>query len=91
MTERARVDGVEAELLRFVAEDAAADGAGLHPDENFVATGRIDSLGLLRILAFVEERYGVSLAATAHPRDLQSVSALAAAVRRERLAGAEAG
>jgi acyl carrier protein len=87
--DRVLVDGVEAELLRFVAEDAAADGAGLDPEENFVETRRVDSLGLLRILAFVEERFGISLAASAHPRDLQSVAALAAAVRRER-AGAEA-
>lgn len=76
--------GVEAELLRFVGEEVAADGAGLSAAENFVETGRVDSLGLLRILAFVDERYSVDLAASAHPSDLHSIAALAAAVRRER-------
>ena len=89
MNDAVVVDGIEAELLRFVGEDAAADGAGLHPEENFIETGRVDSLGLLRILAFVEERWGVALAATARPKDLQSVAALAAAVRRDRVARPE--
>lgn len=90
MTDVVAVDGIEAELLRFVGDEAAADGAGLHFEENFIETGRVDSLGLLRILAFVEERWAVALAATAQPQDLQSVAALAAAVRRERVGRAEA-
>jgi len=41
-------------------------------------------LGLLRVLGFVEERYGVYLAETGSPTDFESVATLAAAIRRLR-------
>jgi acyl carrier protein len=88
MRERGEVVGGDADveeiLLRFIAEEVAIDGAGLRVDERLVESGRIDSLGLVNILAFVVDRFRVDLVATGQLRDLESVAALAAAIRRER-------
>lgn len=72
------------ELLRFVAEEVALDGRGLSAEERFIETGRIDSLGLVQLLAFVASRYGVDLSTAGDPRDLESIAALAAAIQRRR-------
>lgn len=86
MSEAAKVlvgDGVEDELLRYVGEEVALDGRGLRVDERLVETGRIDSLGLVQLLSFVATRYGVDLSSSGDPRDLESIAALAAAIRRD--------
>ncbi|MGC3997125.1 MAG: hypothetical protein QM767_06225 [Anaeromyxobacter sp.] len=57
--------------------------ARVSPGENLIDTGRIDSLGLLQILGFVDERWHVNLLVVGSPADLQSVAGLAGAVRRE--------
>lgn len=78
---------VEAELLRFVAEEVAVNGSGLTPDERLVESGRIDSLGLVALLAHVGKRYAVDLVARGEAGDLESVASLARAIRRERGTG----
>lgn len=80
---------VEAELLRFVADEVAVDGAGLTADERLVESGRIDSLGLVALLAHVGRRWAVDLAARGEAGDLESIASLARAIARER--GARAG
>lgn len=76
-------DGIEGGLLRFVAEQVAVEPRGLTAEENLIESGRVDSLGLLQILGFVEAEYHVDLMSGGDPADLQSVIALAAAIRRE--------
>jgi acyl carrier protein len=76
-------DEVERVLIDFVARKVVVDGGAVTPEERLVDTGRVDSLGLLQILAFLDERYRVDLLSVGSPRDLQSVAGLAAAVRRE--------
>jgi acyl carrier protein len=76
-------DGIERTLLDFVARRVVVDGGAVSAEERLVDTGRVDSLGLLQILAFLDDRYRVDLLAVGSPSDLQSISGLAAAVRRE--------
>ena len=33
----------------------------ISPDESLISSGVIDSLGILRIIAFIEERFGISV------------------------------
>lgn len=74
---------IESDLQQFIAADVVADGAaGVKLDEPIVRSGRVDSMGLLQILGFVQQRYGVDLAAAGGPSDFESVTALAAAIRR---------
>ncbi len=77
------MDEVERTLVDFVQNKVVVDGGAVAPEERLVDAGRIDSLGLLQILGFLDERYRVDLLAVGSPRDLQSIAGLAAAVRRE--------
>lgn len=80
----AEQDPIADELCRFASEQVVLDGRGLALDERLVASGRVDSLGLVQLLAFVADRWGVDLAATADAGDLETVATIAAAVRRKR-------
>jgi acyl carrier protein len=64
-----------------VVADKASD-VGL--DEPLIRSGRVDSMGLLQILGFIQQRYGVDLSATGGPSDFETVTSLAAAIRRSR-------
>ena len=79
---------IESELQQFIAAEVVTDeGAGVGIEEPLIRSGRLDSMGLLRVLGFVEERYGVYLAETGSPSDFETVATLAAAVRRLRPEG----
>jgi hypothetical protein len=59
------------------------DSAGaIGAEEPLISSGRVDSMGLLQVLSFVQERYGVDLLSTGSPRDFETVTAMAAAIRR---------
>ncbi|MBI4241870.1 MAG: acyl carrier protein [Candidatus Rokubacteria bacterium] len=76
---------IESDLQAFIASEVVADGAsGVGLEEPLVRSGRIDSMGLLQILGFVQQRYGVDLSATGGPSDFETVASLAAAIRRSR-------
>ncbi len=74
---------VERTLIDFVERNVVVDGAQVGRDEHLLETGRVDSIGLLQLLGFVAERFEVDLLVLGSPRDMLSVAALAAAVRRE--------
>jgi acyl carrier protein len=76
-------DEIERTLIDFVERSVVVDGARVAREERLVESGRVDSIGLLQILGFVAERYEVDLLVLGSPRDLLSVAALAAAIRRE--------
>ncbi len=76
-------DEVERTLIDFVQRNVVVDGVQVGRDEHLLETGRVDSIGLLQLLGFVAERFEVDLLVLGSPRDMQSVAALAAAVRRE--------
>jgi hypothetical protein len=76
-------DEVERTLLDFVQRNVVVDGADVTRDERLVESGRVDSTGLLQMLGFVVDRWAVDLLVLGSPNDMQSVAALAAAVRRE--------
>ncbi len=48
-------------LRHFIEEELLADGAPLDSDDNLLADGMIDSLGAVRLIAFVEERFGFEI------------------------------
>jgi len=77
---------IETELQEFIAAEVVADAAagGVRVDEPLIRSGRVDSIGLLQILGFIQQRYGVDLASTGEPSDFETVTSLAAAIRRSR-------
>lgn len=76
----------EAEIKHFIATELLPDerGAALTDDQALITSGLVDSMGLLQILGFVQQKFGADLMATGSPMDFDSVGALAAAVRRGR-------
>jgi acyl carrier protein len=76
------VQNIENELLTFIAREVVQEGVGR--DESLISSGKVDSLGLIQILGFIEETYGMSLLSSAEPKDFESVASLAAAVSRAR-------
>jgi hypothetical protein len=74
---------IEDELRSFISGDLLGGvGARIEDDEALIATGRIDSLGLIRLLGHIQERWQVDLMASAGPDDFQSIATLAAVLRR---------
>jgi acyl carrier protein len=77
---------IETDLQEFIAAEVVADAAaeGVRLDEPLIRSGRIDSMGLLQILGFIQQHYSVDLASTGGPSDFETVTSLAAAIRRSR-------
>jgi acyl carrier protein len=76
----------EAEIKQFIESELLA-GQGptsLTVDQPLITTGLVDSMGLLQILGFIQQKLGVDLMVSGTPPDFDSVGALAAAVRRSR-------
>jgi acyl carrier protein len=71
---------IESELLHFISTEVVQDGVGV--DEPLISSGKVDSMGLIQILGYVDQHYGVTLLASADPKDFESVASLAAAIRR---------
>jgi len=51
------------EIRQFVVDNFlfGRDGDGLGEDDSFLENGIIDSTGVLELVAFIEEKYGVSV------------------------------
>lgn len=57
------VETVAAEVKAFVVSNFlfGQEGSGLADDQSFLESGVIDSTGLLELVSFVEEKYGISV------------------------------
>lgn len=75
---------IETELKQFILEQLLEGGAEtqVKEDESLVASGRIDSLGLIKLIGHVQQRYRVDLMAVGGPEDFESIASMAAAIRR---------
>jgi acyl carrier protein len=50
------------EIERFIIDDLTAGGReSINPEEPLISSGVIDSLGTLRLITFLEERFGVKI------------------------------
>jgi len=75
---------IEAYIREYITSELLADdkASSLADDDALISSGRVDSMGLLQILSFIQQRFGVDLMAVGTPHDFDSVAALAAVVRR---------
>ena len=72
--------GIATELIDYLNRDPRVEGS-IGPDTELVESGRIDSLTILDLVVFVEERYGVALTAEdLTPLNLSTVTALSTLV-----------
>jgi acyl carrier protein len=75
-------DAFEAELIRFIADDVALDDGEIVGDTDLLLTGLVDSLGVVVIVEWIENRLGRSI----DPADVvlehfQTVDAMVAFLR----------
>ena len=73
------------EIHDFVVAEFASERSELDANENLLAQGIIDSLGILKLVAFLEERFGVEAADDdLVPENFGSIEQLRAYVERKR-------
>ena len=49
------------ELIRFISEELLESDEPIDADENLLAEDMVDSLGMLRLVAWVEATYGIKI------------------------------
>jgi len=65
------------------------DPAELTPDVSLISSGIVDSTGMLDIILFIESEYGIAvLDHEARPENFETLSRIAAFIRRKRDAAA---
>jgi acyl carrier protein len=84
MAEKESHMNIEADIKQFITTELLAKDSSLGESDTLVSSGRVDSMGLLQILSFIQQRFGVDLMAVGSPHDFDTVAALAAAVRRNK-------
>jgi acyl carrier protein len=80
-------DKVVSEIRAFIVTNFlfGQQGRGFTEDESFLETGIIDSTGLLELVAFVEQQYGISIAdRELVPENLDSLKNLSQFIVRKR-------
>jgi acyl carrier protein len=50
-------------IEKFIVDEImlADNGTKIDPDESLISNGVLDSLGLLRLIAFIEEQFGIEV------------------------------
>ena len=79
-------DSIAQEIKEFVVSNFlyGQDGQSLANDQSFLENGIIDSTGVLELVAFLEERFGIAVAdRELLPENLDSVQNAAAFVTRK--------
>ncbi|NNF17647.1 MAG: acyl carrier protein [Gammaproteobacteria bacterium] len=49
----------KAAIKTFIADELLEDEMPVEDDENLLADGMVDSLGMLRLVGFIEESFGI--------------------------------
>lgn len=78
-------DDVEQQVRDLILEKfPLARGHGMHDGENLLESGILDSLGILDLVNFLEQRYHILLAdEELVPENFQTIQAVAEFVRRK--------
>ena len=82
------IRNVQGEIRQFVVENFLfGQGAQLKDDESFLDSGIIDSTGVLELVGFLEEHYGITIDnAELIPDNLDSVERVARFVQQKMFA-----
>ena len=46
-------------LRQFLSDEIVIDGTEIRDDEDLLLSGLVDSMGMMRLIAFIEEREGI--------------------------------
>lgn len=79
---------VKASVKQFIVENFyVSDPAELSGETSLIAAGYVDSTGMLEVIGFLEERFGIRIEdREMTPDNLETIDRIAAFVGRKRLA-----
>jgi acyl carrier protein len=73
------------EIHDYILAEFAAERSEVAPDENLLAQGIIDSMGIMKLVTFLEERFGIeAVDDDLVPENFGSIELLRAFVERKR-------
>lgn len=76
---------VKTDVEAFIRENFFYEGPALDPQTSFLETGIIDSTGVLELVGFLEERYGIGIEdEDLTPENLDSLERIAGFVDRKK-------
>jgi acyl carrier protein len=78
-----------AEVKKFIAKNFlfSDDASAVREDQSLMSSGTLDSTGILELIMFVEERFGLKVADEEMlPENFDSVNAIASFIARKRAA-----
>jgi acyl carrier protein len=78
-----------AEVKKFIARNFlfSDDASAVREDQSLMSSGTLDSTGILELIMFVEERFGLKVADEEMlPENFDSVNAIASFIARKRAA-----
>jgi len=76
---------VTAELEAFILDEIALGRGPIGPDEDLLARGVIDSLGVTQLVAFLEDRYRIRVTdAELKPANFRTLASIEAFIARRR-------
>lgn len=74
---------IRTDIRNFLQQDLARDLTGVEDSTSLLQAGVLDSLGVMQLVAFLQERFGVRISDDdLVPENLESVDAIAAFVAR---------
>jgi acyl carrier protein len=75
---------IEEEIKAYVSSELLRESGSsrITEEDALISSGRVDSMGLLQILGFIQQRFGIDLMAVGNPEDFDTIQGLAGAVRR---------
>ena len=53
---------IEATVRAFLARDLGKDASAIGADDSLLETGTLDSVGVMQLVAFLEQTYGITIA-----------------------------
>jgi acyl carrier protein len=78
---------IESDLQRYISSELVLERGRnqlVQAQDPLLSSGRVDSLGLLQLLDYVEQQYGVSLLSFGEPQSFDTVEGIAQAIRAMR-------
>ncbi len=79
--------GIREDVEQFIRDNFFYEGEALDAEASFLETGVIDSTGVLELVGFLEERYGIKVAdEDLTPENLDSLGRIEAFVEKKRAA-----
>jgi acyl carrier protein len=74
---------IRTDIRNFLQQDLSRDLGGVDDSTSLLQAGVLDSLGVMQLVAFLQERFGVQISDDdLVPENLESVEAIAAFVSR---------